>query len=230
MQSCSSKLAFSSSCCSMTLQRPFASVSATYTYLLFLSEMHSKAQLPPCTQNKRHAVHLAWRYHSARFEHVMFCSRHSLPCLSQHTCCSVTTLQNSHIWYFRVSIAFHHCYFLHGHPFLAVSCHVYFLPPHPPPPPPPHAILNPPVTQGLAGRCHRVLQLYTQDFYRDVVQPKLTPNGIFVTQSGPAGVLSSTEVFTAIHTTLRSVFPDVLPYAQHIPSYNDAWVSGSTTP
>ncbi|KAL3138825.1 hypothetical protein ABBQ32_005660 [Trebouxia sp. C0010 RCD-2024] len=70
------------------------------------------------------------------------------------------------------------------------------------------------------GPCY---QLYTQDFYRDVVQPKLNPDGIFVTQSGPAGVLSSTEVFTAIHTTLRSVFPAVLPYAQHIPSYNDAW-------
>lgn len=70
------------------------------------------------------------------------------------------------------------------------------------------------------GPCY---QLYTQDFYRDVVQPKLNPDGIFVTQSGPAGVLSSTEVFTAIHSTLHSVFPSVLPYAQHIPSYNDAW-------
>ena len=73
-----------------------------------------------------------------------------------------------------------------------------------------------------------VLQLYTQDFYRDVVQPKLTSDGIFVTQSGPAGVLSSTEVFTAIHSTLQSVFPAVLPYAQHIPSYNDAWVRSCT--
>ncbi len=73
--------------------------------------------------------------------------------------------------------------------------------------------------------CKRVLlQLYTQDFYRDVVEPKLKPDGIFVTQSGPAGVLSSTEVFTAIYSTLHSVFPSVLPYAQHIPSYNDAWV------
>lgn len=77
----------------------------------------------------------------------------------------------------------------------------------------------------LPADFHSMMQLYTQDFYRDVVQPKLNPDGIFVTQSGPAGVLSSTEVFTAIHTTLRSVFPAVLPYAQHIPSYNDAWVS-----
>lgn len=70
-----------------------------------------------------------------------------------------------------------------------------------------------------------LLQLYTQDFYRDVVKPKLNPDGIFVTQSGPAGVLSSTEVFTAINKTLQSAFPAVLPYAYHIPSYNDAWVS-----
>ena len=69
------------------------------------------------------------------------------------------------------------------------------------------------------------LQLYTQDFYRDVVKPKLNPDGIFVTQSGPAGVLSSTEVFTAINKTLQSAFPTVVPYAQHIPSYNDVWVS-----
>lgn len=70
------------------------------------------------------------------------------------------------------------------------------------------------------GPCY---QLYTHNFYRDVVKPKLAPDGIFVTQSGPAGVLSSTEVFTAIHNTLQSVFPAVVPYAQHIPSYNDAW-------
>ena len=72
------------------------------------------------------------------------------------------------------------------------------------------------------------MQLYTHNFYRDVVKPKLAPDGIFVTQSGPAGVLSSTEVFTAIHNTLQSVFPAVVPYAQHIPSYNDAWVSFDT--
>ncbi len=75
-----------------------------------------------------------------------------------------------------------------------------------------------------AKKLSLLLQLYKQDFYRDVVKPKLSPDGIFVTQSGPAGVLSSTEVFTAIHSTLHSVFPSVLPYAQHVPSYNDAWV------
>ncbi len=85
------------------------------------------------------------------------------------------------------------------------------------------ACLITPMPRSSICKC-LLLQLYTQDFYRDVVKPKLSPDGIFVTQSGPAGVLSSTEVFTAIHSTLHSVFPSVLPYAQHIPSYNDAWV------
>ena len=72
-----------------------------------------------------------------------------------------------------------------------------------------------------------LLQLYTQDFYEKVVKPKLNPDGIFVTQSGPAGVLSCTEVFTAINCTLRSVFSSVQAYSQHIPSYVDEWVSCS---
>ncbi|KAK9815705.1 hypothetical protein WJX72_008341 [[Myrmecia] bisecta] len=70
------------------------------------------------------------------------------------------------------------------------------------------------------GPCY---QLYTQDFYEAVVRPKLTPDGIFVTQSGPAGVLSCTEVFTPIHNTLAQVFPKVIAYAQHVPSYVDTW-------
>lgn len=72
-------------------------------------------------------------------------------------------------------------------------------------------------------------QLYTQDFYRNVVAPKLAPNGIFVTQSGPAGVLTCSEVFSPINHTLRSVFPKVVPYVQHVPSYVDTWVSPATS-
>ena len=67
-------------------------------------------------------------------------------------------------------------------------------------------------------------QLYTEEFYRSVVARKLAPDGIFVTQSGPAGVLSCGEVFTAIHRTIAAVFPRALPYTQHIPSYVDTWV------
>lgn len=70
------------------------------------------------------------------------------------------------------------------------------------------------------GPCY---QLYTQEFYRDVVAKKLAPGGIFVTQSGPAGVTCHGEVFTAINKTLESVFPAVVPYAQHVPSFADTW-------
>lgn len=52
---------------------------------------------------------------------------------------------------------------------------------------------------------------------------KLNPNGIFITQSGPAGFNSCKEVFTCINKTLSSVFPRVTPYAQHIPSFCDIW-------
>ncbi|GFR43194.1 hypothetical protein Agub_g4186 [Astrephomene gubernaculifera] len=70
------------------------------------------------------------------------------------------------------------------------------------------------------GPCY---QLYTQEFYRNVVLRKLAPGGVFVTQSGPAGFLSCREVFASIHATVRSVFPAVLAYAQHIPSFCDTW-------
>lgn len=70
------------------------------------------------------------------------------------------------------------------------------------------------------GPCY---QLYTQEFYRNVVLKKLNPGGVFITQSGPAGFNSCTEVFTCINKTLSSVFPKVVPYAQHIPSFCDIW-------
>ena len=47
--------------------------------------------------------------------------------------------------------------------------------------------------QGFITTCWPV-QLYTQEFYRTVICTKLAPGGIFVTQSGPAGVLTCTEV------------------------------------
>lgn len=68
-----------------------------------------------------------------------------------------------------------------------------------------------------------MLAYLLQDFYQNVVLQKLNPGGIFITQSGPAGFLSCTEVFTCINTTLRSVFPRVLPYTQHMPVFCDVW-------
>lgn len=70
------------------------------------------------------------------------------------------------------------------------------------------------------GPCY---QLYTQEFYETVVKQRLNPGGIFVTQSGPAGILSHTEVFTSIHRTLATVFPTVFGYTTHLPSFADTW-------
>jgi spermidine synthase len=70
------------------------------------------------------------------------------------------------------------------------------------------------------GPCY---QLYTREFYEGVIARKLAPGGIFVTQSGPAGVLSAGEVFAPIHHTLAAVFPRVVPLTAHVPSYADTW-------
>lgn len=68
-----------------------------------------------------------------------------------------------------------------------------------------------------------LLRCGLQDFYKTVVLPKLNPGGIFITQSGPAGILSCTEVFTCINKTLCSVFPKVISFTQHMPVYCDVW-------
>nr|GMD88322.1 thermospermine synthase ACAULIS5-like [Ipomoea batatas] len=54
-------------------------------------------------------------------------------------------------------------------------------------------------------------------------RPKLNQGGIFVTQAGPAGIFSHTEVFSCIYNTLKQVFKYVVPYSAHIPSYADTW-------
>ncbi|CAA2975673.1 thermospermine synthase ACAULIS5-like [Olea europaea subsp. europaea] len=70
------------------------------------------------------------------------------------------------------------------------------------------------------GPCY---QLYTKSFYEFIVKPRLNQGGIFVTQAGPAGIFSHTEVFSCIYNTLRQVFKYVVPYSAHIPSYADTW-------
>lgn len=73
----------------------------------------------------------------------------------------------------------------------------------------------------FGGPCY---QLYTDDFYQNVVSKKLNPGGIFATQSGPCGLLTAGEVFSSIHSTLKASFPTVIPYQTHIPSFADVWV------
>ncbi|CAN1217262.1 Thermospermine synthase ACAULIS5 [Linum perenne] len=53
------------------------------------------------------------------------------------------------------------------------------------------------------GPCY---QLYTKTFYQQILKPKLSPHGIFVTQAGPAGILTHKEVFSSIYNTLKHVF------------------------
>ncbi|KAF8695062.1 hypothetical protein HU200_037670 [Digitaria exilis] len=70
------------------------------------------------------------------------------------------------------------------------------------------------------GPCY---QLYTKSFYEHIVKPKLNDHGIFVTQAGPAGVLTHKEVFSSIYNTLKNVFKYVQAYTAHVPSFADTW-------
>ncbi|ERN11211.1 thermospermine synthase ACAULIS5 [Amborella trichopoda] len=65
--------------------------------------------------------------------------------------------------------------------------------------------------------------LYTQCFYQNILKPKLNHKGIFVTQAGPAGVLTHKEVFSSIYNTLKNVFKYVKAYTAHVPSFADTW-------
>jgi len=66
------------------------------------------------------------------------------------------------------------------------------------------------------------VHLYTREFY-DLVAKKLTPGGVVVTQSGPAGLCNYDECFTAIHNTLKSSFDHVAAFATAIPSFGSDW-------
>lgn len=65
-------------------------------------------------------------------------------------------------------------------------------------------------------------QLYTQEYYR-TVKSKLNPGGMMVTQAGPASVINCLEVHTAIHQTLKTVFPTVVSYAVQMQSFGEPW-------
>jgi len=63
--------------------------------------------------------------------------------------------------------------------------------------------------------------LYTREFYQ-LVQRRLTANGIISVQSGSAA-WTELENLTAVNHTLRSVFPIVCPYQVDIPSFGGPW-------
>ncbi|KAJ8448787.1 hypothetical protein Cgig2_011408 [Carnegiea gigantea] len=70
------------------------------------------------------------------------------------------------------------------------------------------------------GPCY---QLYTKRFYEKILKPRLTDDGIFVTQAGPAGIYTHKEVFSSIYNTIKQVFKYVVAYTAHVPSYADTW-------
>jgi len=73
-----------------------------------------------------------------------------------------------------------------------------------------------PLEGGTAGL------LYTEEYYR-IAKSRLKPDGILVTQSGPAGLLSFQECFTTIVNTLSQVFDCAVPYHAHVPSFQTLW-------
>lgn len=64
--------------------------------------------------------------------------------------------------------------------------------------------------------------LYTQKFYT-MAASRLNPGGLLITQSGPGGILTHQQVFSAINKTLGTVFPAVYPSTVHVPSFVDCW-------
>jgi len=74
--------------------------------------------------------------------------------------------------------------------------------------------------------------LYTQEFY-SIVKSRLKPGGLLLVQSGPAGPLDYSEVFTAINKTLKSVFLSTKPYHVYMPSFGLVWgfvIAGEALP
>ena len=63
--------------------------------------------------------------------------------------------------------------------------------------------------------------LYTREFYQ-LAWERLTADGIMCVQSGSAA-LTELLNFTAVNTTLKSVFPIVCPYGVDIPSFGGPW-------
>jgi thermospermine synthase len=60
---------------------------------------------------------------------------------------------------------------------------------------------------------------------------RLAEDGIIITQAGPGGCVSSTEVAVPVYNTMKEVFPHVSCYLAHIPSFLDlyAYVAASNT-
>ena len=63
--------------------------------------------------------------------------------------------------------------------------------------------------------------LFTKEFYQ-VVQKRLTPDGLISLQAGTTAV-GSLQCISAVYQTLKTVFPIVRPYQASIPSFGLPW-------
>lgn len=64
-------------------------------------------------------------------------------------------------------------------------------------------------------------KLFTKEFYEQVKR-KLSPNGTFSIQSSTTSPIAH-DTYTIISKTLKEVFPNVYPYAAHVPSFAMLW-------
>lgn len=64
-------------------------------------------------------------------------------------------------------------------------------------------------------------RLYTREFY-ELARSRLTPGGLVAVQGGAANWYDC-AFFGAVLHTIRQVFPDVLPYQVHVPSFGGMW-------
>ncbi len=63
--------------------------------------------------------------------------------------------------------------------------------------------------------------LFTKEFY-SLIRDRLTPKGVMTMQAGMTKV-GALEFFTAVHRTLREVFPVVAPYQTFVSCYGAPW-------
>jgi len=68
--------------------------------------------------------------------------------------------------------------------------------------------------------CGPCYLLYTVEFYT-MLASKLAPGGIFVTQSGPCGLYSISDVCIPVYNTLSKVFKNATMYHTHCPAFFD---------
>lgn len=64
--------------------------------------------------------------------------------------------------------------------------------------------------------------IWTKEYYKTCTD-KMSQDGILVTQAGPFSVNQVSEICTPVAKTLGVIFPSVLTYGAHIPSFGHAW-------